>query len=754
MTLGYSDAMPAYYGKGWRCILPLPAGAKKSPPAGRTGYSGEIPSYPDMMTWAEVHPGGNTALRLPPTVIGIDVDHYDNKRGGHTLKHAASLWGELPPTVRTTSRDDGQSGIRLYRVPEGTHLRTTIGFPELNLGDIEVVQFFHRYAIVWPSIHPNGGQYRWLDADNETAEIPAVDELPELPQAWIDGLKATTAALELSGQVDVEAILAALPDGPASIKVHERTEKAIADLASAPESRHDTTTRHVLALLRYGEQGESGVPDALKELGAEFVKAIADRESAVDAGREFVRMITNQRGHQLIESTPTINLDITAAPAIEPDEGIVAPEREAEPTPPTPGEAAEELTEIDGQFWAARESLTAIWAWSHGRYTSPWSALGVVLCRAIAQVPPWVTLPPIIGGKGSLNLFSALVGPSGGGKGASVSVASQILPNDIYTAKLGSGEGLVKTFGTTRKEEGRYHTESIRNRVMFGVDEVDTIAGLGSRLGSTLMPALRSLYAGESLGFGYADPTKRVDIPAHAYRATLYVGVQPGRAGALLSDSDGGTPQRFIWLPTTDPRIGSFHLEEPDFPNQLLSRENWGNTAHYFVIPNRVRDVLLENHIARQQGRGDALDGHALFTREKVAAALAVLDHRDAMTIEDWDLAGVVMTMSDRTREAIAAHLAALVDREAVEYGKRLGVTADVRDEAVNDRKVARVRKQIIRALSRAEGNTLTQGRLLNKIAYRDRDVAEQTLGGLIGEVVVFFNPDTKQVTLPSNEVE
>lgn len=754
MTLGYSDAMPAYYGKGWKCILPLPAGAKKSPPAGRTGYSGEIPSYPDLQTWAEDHPGGNLALRLPPTVIGIDVDHYDGKQGGLTLKHAEELWGELPPTVRTTSRDDGQSGIRLYRVPEGTHLRTTIGFPELNLGDIEVVQFFHRYAIVWPSTHPNGGQYRWLDADNETAEIPAVDELPELPQAWIDGLKATTAALELSGQVDVEAILAALPDeGPTSAKVIERTRQAIADLASAPESRHDTTMRHVLGLLRYGEQGESGVPDALAELGKAFVDAVAAaRGSAADARSEFVRMITNQRGHQLIESTPTISLDITEA--IEPDEVIVAPEREAEPTPPTPGEAAEELTEIDGQFWAARESLTAIWAWSHGRYTSPWSALGVVLCRAIAEVPPWVTLPPIIGGKGSLNLFTALVGPSGGGKGASVSVAAQILPNDIHTAKLGSGEGLVKTFGITRKEDGRHYTEIIRNKVMFGVDEVDTIAGLGSRLGSTLMPALRSLYAGESLGFGYADPTKRVDIPAHAYRATLYVGVQPGRAGALLGDADGGTPQRFIWMPTTDPRIGSIHLDEPDFPDQLLSRENWGNTAHHFVIPEAVRRTLLDNHIARQQGRGDALDGHALFTREKVAAAMAVLEHRDAMTIEDWDLAGVVMTISDRTRTAIEAHLAAADEREAVEYGKRLGVTADVRDEAVNERKVARVRGQIMRALSHADGQTLTEGKLLNRVASRDRDVAGQALGGLVAELAVFFDPDTKRVTLPSNEIE
>jgi len=40
-------------------------------------------------------------------------------------------------------------------------------------------------------------------------------------------------------------------------------------------------------------------------------------------------------------------------------------------------------------------------------------------------------------------------------------------------------------------------------------------------------------------------------------------------------------------------------------------------------VPEVVRDTVQDNHVRRQTGQGEALDGHALFTREKVAQALA-----------------------------------------------------------------------------------------------------------------------------------
>ena len=135
-----------------------------------------------MYAWAEEEPGGNLALRLPDGVIGIDVDAYDAKTGAATLAEAERRWGKLPPTYRSTSRDDGISGIRLYRVPPGTQLQTVIRFPELGIGDIEIVQRHHRYVMCWPSIHPNGNRYRWIaEIDGSIMDQPpAVDDVPYL----------------------------------------------------------------------------------------------------------------------------------------------------------------------------------------------------------------------------------------------------------------------------------------------------------------------------------------------------------------------------------------------------------------------------------------------------------------------------------------------------------------------------------------------------------------------------------------------
>src|SRR5690606_32377887 len=53
---------------------------------------------------------------------------------------------------------------------------------------IEVIRHGHRYAVAWPSTHPDTGRpYRWITPDGATAltDIPAPDTLPEPPHAWV-----------------------------------------------------------------------------------------------------------------------------------------------------------------------------------------------------------------------------------------------------------------------------------------------------------------------------------------------------------------------------------------------------------------------------------------------------------------------------------------------------------------------------------------------------------------------------------------
>jgi hypothetical protein len=118
-------------------------------------------------------------------VVAFDIDGYGDKTGGKTLQVAQSRWGELPETWINSSRhhEDPVSGHRFFRIPQGVKLDGVISFPELGIGDIEIIQHHHRYAVVYPSIHPSGSRYRWKDPEGKlTVEVPGPDQFPELPQ--------------------------------------------------------------------------------------------------------------------------------------------------------------------------------------------------------------------------------------------------------------------------------------------------------------------------------------------------------------------------------------------------------------------------------------------------------------------------------------------------------------------------------------------------------------------------------------------
>lgn len=225
--------------------------------------------------------------------------------------------------------------------------------------------------------------------------------------------------------------------------------------------------------------------------------------------------------------------------------------------------------------------------------------------------------------------------------------------------------------------------------MLFTSAEVDGLAALRARQGSTLMPQLRSAFLGERLGFAYADQKRRIPLEPHSYRLGLVVGVQPDRAAALLDESDGGTPQRFVWLPSTDPDLTA--NPDPPPPPMVIqaTRSSW-STSDLFVPPEVATDIR-EAHVARARGDGHALDGHALFAREKVAAALTLLDDRRVMTVDDWQLAGRVMAKSDRTRTLIVACLKARQDAADTERARREGRRAVVVAEAVADAASSRV---------------------------------------------------------------
>ena len=176
-------AASEYRRLGWLGTLPLPWGAKTPPPTGFTGRDGAWPSDSQIEHWLEAAEAHNIAIRLPEDVIGLDADLYDDKPGLETMKGLVSHFGLLPATWNSTSRNDG-SGIRFFRVTPG------LKWPGEAGPGVELISHGYRYAVVAPSVHPTGAHYRWLATDSTSVAMPPPTDLPLLPQAWVEGLRA------------------------------------------------------------------------------------------------------------------------------------------------------------------------------------------------------------------------------------------------------------------------------------------------------------------------------------------------------------------------------------------------------------------------------------------------------------------------------------------------------------------------------------------------------------------------------------
>lgn len=377
-------------------------------------------------------------------------------------------------------------------------------------------------------------------------------------------------------------------------------------------------------------------------------------------------------------------------------------DRQRPATAPAAGPAEDQASDAD--FWTARASLARLHQFARARRAAPWATLGVVLSRVVAGTPPFVVLPALVGGHGSLNLYVAVIGPSGAGKGAAERTAADAVEvGGITTASVGSGEGIAHLYAKRTRQGIERHTDA----VLLSVPEIDTLSALGSRQGSTLLPELRRAWSGEALGFSYADPDKRLPIPGHSYRLALVVGVQPARAGGLLDDADGGTPQRMLWLPATDPRAPDVAPDEP--AGLLWERPPWphaefGTSRVVLPVCQLARAAVDAARLARLRGQPSDLDGHALLAQLKTAAALALLDGRPEVTEEDWQLAGVVAAVSQRTRDQVTTHIHQTERERNRRRGEAEGDRAVLVAERVEDASVQRVARWIVRKVAAAGG--------------------------------------------------
>lgn len=730
---GYADAAKLYWQAGWRGILPLRRGYKKTPPRNFTGKTGGYPSYPDIMQWAELYPDGNLCLRMPPDVVGIDVDAYGAKTGGQAIAEAEKRWGPLPPTVRSTSREDGVSGIRLYRIPSGTQLAERIEFPDLGVGDIEICQRRHRYVIAWPSIHPEGRGYWWRNHHNQFVGVPNVDELPELPAAWIAHLAHNdTSTPDLHGKSF--PVRTALTGGEPSAKVVDRLRQAIRELNLSGHSRHDTTRGHVMALLRLGKTGEAGVERALVALGEMFIALVTpDRPGGKDeATHEYKSMVTGDGAARQL-AQPSITDWVRAIVVDE-------PARITEPEPVPADDPVQTLEEIEQDFWESRDHLQLIYQAALSRMASPWAVFACSAARLLSLVPPAITLPDIIGGPGSLNWFAAIAAKSGGGKGAAMAVAAKLVNSeDIIVRGIGSGEGMIEAYQrSTKTQDPPPPIVSI----LFSIDEIDSLGAMGGRTGQTTMAIVRQGFSGEKLGYSYRGRQSET-VASHTYRMTIVASVQPERAGVLFEDAGGGTPQRFMWFPGRDKRITEHPPEWPtDWYGErrisLISNTDIARSLGTVTVPDVVRDTIRKARAASMSGDDNALDSHALFCREKLSYALAFMDGRTEINEHDWRLSGVAADVSNWCRSKAQDGYEAGKHKKSRELGSQRAIENDERElveKSTYAMHIHRISCWVTKTLDAA--GPLTIGALSKKASSRDRPRLWAALASVIEQGLV-----------------
>lgn len=330
-----------YWRAGWRGILALPANAKGPVPRGFTGWAGVEPSWPDVQAWMDEgvtngrarYPAGNIALRLPRGVYGLDVDDYNGKTGGAALAALVELCGPLPATWIVSSRTDSTSGIRLFRADHGAG-RVWKDEPGGHGAGIEAIHYGHRYAVTWPSMHPDTGlKYTFRRPDGIVAdgEVPRIEDLPLLPPLWVWHLSAEgeTRHGDMAGHGEsVELINGWRVGDPCPIVVQAR-ERGLTRLAMAVDGAalHPAARDALFELTSLGNEGHRGVSRVISEHGSAFVEVRRGRAmmgGGDAAGAEWWRMVRGAVGKlSPNDRRPECECDRWAGDGLDPDDDLV-----------------------------------------------------------------------------------------------------------------------------------------------------------------------------------------------------------------------------------------------------------------------------------------------------------------------------------------------------------------------------------------------------------------------------------------------
>jgi P4 family phage/plasmid primase-like protien len=190
--------------------------------------------------------------------VGFDVDQPEKLHPA--IKQAVEQY--KPPFQSSRPCIPGK-GHRVFGMPDGRQLGNSLG--ELGGGWGEI-RGANGVIVAAPSVHPEGGEYRWL----------VTGPVPLLPGYLASRLPDALDAADAASDADVKAFLAqhSTPSSPRPelLDIHVQAfQKAV----SSGESRHATMTGHLSGAMKEAAVGYLDAKAAADTLESVFLEAVA-----------------------------------------------------------------------------------------------------------------------------------------------------------------------------------------------------------------------------------------------------------------------------------------------------------------------------------------------------------------------------------------------------------------------------------------------------------------------------------------------
>lgn len=745
---GIRPFVTEYTCKGWEVPVPLPPNSKYPPVAGVTGRIPDVKESEIPKLWKDRTEDSNVGLRMQVSgdydVLSIDVDQYDSKHGKDNLVELMETLGVLPlhEWPRSTRRGlDSDSAQFFVRVPKGLEWRDKV------CADVEIVQKNHRYSAVWPS-KVDGQTYRWYLGGNET-DIPYVDELPFLPEAWVDYLQrdslqyADAPAAPERGYKDALAWLEARVLGGESDYVPQIDWEDVG-------GRHDAMNKETWSLVCGAVfEGRVGLLADLATLRSAFLKAVGDIPVRVSAYERSLRgAVAKAEGAIKFGMRPNFNwLEIEGIPNFgdllaDQAEAYLAELIEEEQTAEkledrrAAAVAAVEASAPE-DYWQTQPNLAKIAHYAERLSVDKYSLLFRVFAYLSAQMPPTTYL------KGytdqPLTVYSVVIAESGRGKGYLDELADTLVGEHLRGPKkqrvLRHGTGNMHTLLT---ELGNFQPEpedEVKNQEDMPVPQRLLIQG--NELASWAEMQGNAEWAGVLADVFDGKGKYHVRAAGHKYSfqvdqhsLAVTFSVQPDAAHYLFDSTGRGLPGRCLisalppverTLPedydpfdlSVDYGISPFSIKEETEPLRLNPAYMHNDTPFYLSAQADQVNSNLKAAWDQEIGEYKRLRAEKIFSqmpkvRLRVAVLLKVLldlGEGHEVPLEALKMADFLLKVSaENTRYARA--LADTAERQGN------AAVAAVRKRADSDADLSLAKENVLNVIDKSKSGKAGLGRI------------------------------------------